>query len=136
MNFLEFLKDCQDEVLTGTYYARRPIIEGYNGAVKTDYNDHGVPFRYDIVDDKASTYQTMIGTLRADRTLQTIKTDADIDFIVDGYVKAQDGGFYQISEVIKRIAPPKNKQALRWFKTTIKTTRVLRMIEVDNPFNL
>jgi hypothetical protein len=136
MNFFDFIKPKDDEVLTGIYYEHRPIVDGYDGAVLTDYNDNGVPFRYDILDPESTTYGNIAGTLRADRTTQSIKTDADIDFKVDSYVKGQDGGFYQITELGKQIAPPETKQALKWFKKTIKTTKIIRLIEVDNPFKL
>jgi hypothetical protein len=136
MSFFDLIENKKDDVLTGVYYARRPIVDGYNGANETVYSDSGIPFRYDILGEQSQAYKTMLGTLRADSVNQTIKTDADIEFKINGYIKGQDGGFYQITEILTQIAPPEHKQSLRWFKTTIKTTRTIRMIGVDNPFEL
>ena len=136
MNFLDLLKRKDDEVLTGVYYEKRPIIEGYDGALKTDYSTNGEIFKYDILNLNSTNYENIVGGLRADRTTQVIKTDAELDFKIDGYVKTQEGGFYQIVELTKHVAPVETKQALRWFKTSVKTVKTLRLIEVDNPFEL
>lgn len=126
MDFLDLLHIKDEEVLSGTYYARRP---------KTP-QDSGVPFEYDIVSESTQTYATILGNLRADTTFQTIKTNDLCDFKKNGYCATQEGGFWQIVQIETRIVSPKNKDALRIVRRTIETEYILRLIKVDNPWGL
>ena len=126
MDYLDFLTIKDEEVLTGTYYARLPLSN----------KDNGIPFQYDIVDEKDKSYTTLLNTLQTEQSLQTIKTNDMCGFKVKGYVATQDGLLWQISGLIKRIIKPNNKQALRILKESIETEYVIRLIEVDNPMGL
>lgn len=126
MDYLDFLTIKDEEVLTGTYYDRLPFSN----------KDNGIPFQYDIVDEKDKSYTTLLNTLQTEQSLQTIKTNDMCGFKVKGYVATQDGLLWQISGLIKRIIRPNNKQALRILKESIETEYVIRLIEVDNPMGL
>ena len=125
-DFLSLLTVKSEETLKGTYYARRPLSP----------EDAGVSFAYDILNEPRSSYANILGTLNTVTSTQTIKTNDLCGFKVKGYCATQDGGFWQIEEIEKRIVSKKSKQALRITKNTIETEYVLRMIEVDNPWGL
>lgn len=125
MDFLDLLHIKDEEVLSGTYYARRP---------KTP-QDSGVPFEYDIVSEPRSNYGNIISNLNGVLSYQTIRTNDLVDFKVKGYCVTQEGGLWQIEEITKQLVTTNNKQALRNIKQ-IETERILRMIEVDNPWGL
>lgn len=126
MDFLDFLTVKDEEVLTGTYYKRKPIT--------TD--DGGLPFSYDIVNESDRTYSTMLNTLQTEQAVQTIVTNDLVGFKVKGYVVTQDGILWQITGIVKRLVKAENKQALRILKQTIDTEYVIRLIAVDNPMGL
>lgn len=126
MDFLDLLTVKDEEVLTGTYYARRPITP----------QDQGIRFAYDIVDPNDRSYHNILNTLNTTMSIQTIKTNDLCGFQVKGYVTLQDGGLWQISGIIKHAVKDGAKQALRLLKQTIETEYVIRLIEVDNPWGL
>lgn len=115
-----------EEVLTATYYEKYPELP----------RDKGVRFGYDIVDESDRQYAKLLDNIKGERTVITIKTDDDIDFKTTGYIATQDGGFWQIMGVVKYIKHQNTKEALRFLKTTIQTSRIMRLIEVENPMQL
>ena len=126
MDFLDLLAVSDDEVLSGTYYNRRP---------KTT-EDVGVDFKYDIVDEKNESYSKVLDAIETVKSIQTIKTNDECGFKIKGYVVTQTGEMWQITSIVKRLIKPENKQALRVLKKTIETEYVLRLIEVENPWGL
>lgn len=126
MDYLDFLTVKDEEVLTGTYYKRRPITT----------EDGGLPFSYDIVNESDKNYSTIISNLQTEQVVQTIRTNDLVGFKIKGYVVTQDGILWQITNIMKRLAKPENKQALRILKQTIETEFVIRLMAVDNPMEL
>ena len=126
MDYLDLLAVSDEEVLSGTYYNRRP---------KTA-EDSGIEFKYDIVDEKNESYSKILDAIETVKSIQTIKTNDDCGFKVKGYIVTQTGEMWQITSIVKRLIKPENKQALRVIKTTIDTESILRLIEVDNPWGL
>lgn len=126
MDYLDFLTVKDEEVLTGNYYKRRPITT----------EDGGLPFSYDIVNESDKNYSTIINNLQTEQVVQTIRTNDLVGFKIKGYVVTQDGILWQITNIMKRLAKPENKQALRILKQTIETEFVIRLIAVDNPMEL
>ena len=125
-DLLNFLIPQSDEVLKGTYYSKLP---------KTP-NDNGVEFRYDIVDESDRSYSKILDNLRAEQALQTIKTNDVCDFKIKGYIATQEGDFWQITGIIKRLVLKESKHALRLMKETASTEYVIRLIGVENPWGL
>lgn len=125
-DYLDLLAPKGEEVLTGTYYPRRPLTP----------QDAGTKFAYDILDEPRSAYNNLLGTLNTTVSYQTIKTNDLCGFKIKGYCVTQDGGLWQIQEIVKRLVSKKTKQALRIIHDTIDTEYVLRMTEVDNPWEL
>lgn len=126
MDFLDFLTVKDEEVLTGTYYKRRP----------TTTDDGGVTFNYDVVDESDRAYSALLNTLQTEQAMQTIKTNDLCGFKIKGYVVTQDGVLWQITSILKKIVKPENKQALRILKQTIETEYIIRLLAVDNPMEL
>lgn len=115
-----------EEVLTGVYWDVLP---------KTP-NISGTSFQYDIVNDFERNYAKLLDNLQADSTVMTIKTDDDITFKVKGYIKTQDGLFWQVSSFIKGYVNENTKYALRLVKESIQTTKIVRLIQIENPYDL
>ena len=125
-DFLDFLHIQDEEVLSGTYYARLPITS----------QDAGEPFQYDIVDDNDKTYSLLLNNIQTEQSIQTIKTSDASGFKVKGYVVTQDGALWQITGIIKKLSKPENKQALRILTETVESEYIIRLIQVDNPMGL
>ena len=126
MDYLDFLAVSDEEVLTGTYYNRRP---------KT-IDDSGQPFQYDIVNESDSSYAKVLDAIETVREIMTITTNDDCGFKIKGYISTQDGSFWQITGIVKKLVKQENKQALRWLKKTIDTEYIIRLLQVDNPWGL
>lgn len=125
-DFLDLITNKVEEVLTATYYERRPITP----------NDAGTKFAYDIVDEPRSAYGNILNAVNTVVSYQTIKTNDLCGFKVKGYCATQEGGLWQIQEIETHLVSKKNKQALRIVKKSIETVYVLRMTKVDNPWGL
>ena len=125
-DFLDFLHIQDEEVLSGTYYARLPITS----------QDAGEPFQYDIVDDNDKTYSLLLNNIQTEQSIQTIKTSDASGFKVKGYVVTQDGALWQITGIIKKLSKPENKQALRILTETVESEYIIRLLQVDNPMGL
>lgn len=125
-DFLDFLHIQDEEVLSGTYYARLPITS----------QDAGEPFQYDIVDDNDKTYSLLLNSIQTEQSIQTIKTSDASGFKVKGYIVTQDGALWQITGIIKKPSKPDNKQALRILTETVESEYIIRLIQVDNPMGL
>jgi hypothetical protein len=125
-DFLSFTNIKDEEVLSGTYYSKRPLTP----------QDAGKNFSYDIVNENDRAFSKVLDNLRTVKSLQTIKTNDMCGFKVNGYVVTQDETLWQIQGIIKRVVNPENKQALRLLKETNETEYVLRLSEVINPWGL
>ena len=125
-DFLSLLTNQDDEVLTGTYYPKllNTPAEG------------GVKFAYDIIDESDRSYATLIDTVQTDRAVQTIKTNDPCGFEIKSHIVTQDGNFWQITGMLKKLKPDKGRHILRYFKQAPETVYILRLIEVDNPWEL
>lgn len=126
MDFLDLLTIKDEEVLTGTYYNRCPKTTA----------DEGISFSYDIVDESDRNYSKLLDNLQTEQVMQTIKTNDLCGFKTKGYVVTQDGIFWTITGIIKRLVKHENKQALRVLRQTIETEYVIRLLQVDNPMEL
>lgn len=126
MDFLDLLTIKDEEVLTGTYYNRRPKTTA----------DVGISFSYDIVDESDRNYSKLLDNLQTEQVMQTIKTNDLCGFKTKGYVVTQDGRFWTITGIIERLVKRENKQALRVLRQTIETEYVIRLLQVDNPMEL
>ncbi len=114
------------EYLTGTYYSRQPKTTA----------DAGEKFSYGILDPKSREYRTLVGNLWLEGKSLAIKTRSSINFVIKGYVAIQSGELYQIVATIENIETEQSRQALRFFKDTAQTEKIIRLIGVENPMEL
>jgi hypothetical protein len=126
MGYLRFMSDSSDEVLSGEYFSMMPKLPTIAG----------VKFHYDIMNDNDSSYSKLLDTITAPLKTMTLKTNDNCGFKVNGYVKGQDGGLWQVTGVIETLVNSNNKQALRRRKTTIQTVYIVRLIGVENPWDI
>ena len=124
--FSEFMAIKDEEFLSGKYYIRRPKTTA----------DRGKAFTYSIVDPKNREYRVLLNGLQTDGATLTIKTRAAYRFKEKQYVSTQSGELWQIIAVLLNPQTSESGEALRIFKDTAQTERVIRLIEVDNPMGL
>ena len=120
------MTDRSEEVLTGEYFSMRPDLPTIAG----------IRFHYDILDEPDKSYSKLLDTITAPLKTMTIKTNDMCGFNVNGYVKGQDGGLWQVSSVIETLVNGNDKQALRRRKKTIQTLYIVRLIGVENPWEI
>ena len=125
-SLLDMLVVKHEEVMTGTFYPNCPKA----------LTDYGIKFKYDIVDERDSSYAKMLENIKTTQSVCTIKTNDMCGYKDLAYVVTQDSRLWQISGVIERLVRPHNKQALRLMKKTADTEYVIRLIGVDNPKGL
>lgn len=127
MDFLsEFMSVKDKEYLHGSYYTRIPKTTSCAGK----------PFTYSIVDPHNREYRTLIGNLQTDGATLTIKTRATYKFREKQFIATQGGDFWEIVAVLTNPEVPESNEALRIFKSTAQTERVIRLINRDNPMHL
>ena len=126
MGYLKFMSDSSDEILSGEYFSMLPNLP----------NVKGVKFHYDVVNDYDTNYAKLLDTVVAPIKTMTIKTNDNCGFTINGYVKGQDGNLWQVTGVLETLVNNNNKQALRLRKRTIQTLYVVRLIGIDNPWEI
>lgn len=125
-DFIDMIVNTGDEYLTGVFYKHRPMSK----------EDGGATFRYKQLDINAKVFGKVFGELRNDRTTYAIKTNDDCNFMVGGYIETQNGLLWEISELITNEEVEGNNETLRWFKTAKNAEISIRMVQVDDLYNL
>ena len=126
MDFIDFLVDSSDEYLTGTFYARRP---------KT-VEDGGINFTYKQLDPNSKRFGKVLGNVRADVANYAISTNDHCGFSIGGYIVTQNGLIWQITEIVTNEEVKGKSDVLRWFTSAENSEQSLRMIQVDNLFEI
>lgn len=133
MSLLDILHDQKDEVLHGVIYKRLPKLENGNN-LTTD--TRGQSFGYDIVNDSDSNYANLLNTIEAPITIMTIKTSDKIDIEIGYKVKSQDGRLWEVSGFVTKLYTERTKQTLRQLKKTVNEEKIIRLTEINNPWEL
>ena len=126
MDFIDFMVDSSDEYLTGTYYARRP----------KSYEDVGINFSYKQLDPNSKRFGKVLGDVRADIANYAIATNDHCGFKIGGYIVTQNGLYWQITEIVTNEEVKGKSDVLRWFTTAENSEQSLRMIQVDNIYDI
>ncbi len=97
----------------------------------------GQPFRYENVDPFSHTYRRLFGNIQStDNEGETaIRTNDRLPFHRGSYVILPDGRAFQIIQMMKDVQKA-SKQALRFFPTPVATEYVIRMVQVENPWEV
>ena len=126
MGYLKFMTDRSEEVLTGTYYPSIP-------KKPTDYGER---FSYKIVNQSDSTYSKLLDGLEAPIKTMTISTDDARGFVINKYIVTQGGDLWTISGIVEAPANENTMQALRRRTRTIQSRYIMRLIGVENPWEI
>lgn len=126
MDFIDFLVDSSDEYLTGTFYARRP---------KT-VEDGGINFTYKQLDPNSKRFGKVLGNVRADVANYAISTNDHCGFNIGGYIVTQNGLIWQITEIVTNEEVKGKSDVLRWFTSAENSEQSLRMIQVEDLFEI
>ena len=126
MDFIDFMVDSSDEYLTGTFYKRRP---------KT-VEDGGINFTYKQLDHNSKRFGKVLGNVRADVANYAISTNDHCGFSIGGYIVTQNGLIWQITEIVTNEEVKGKSDVLRWFTSAENSEQSLRMIQVDNLFEI
>ena len=123
-DFLDLLNGKFDKTLEGTWYQKnQPTTEG------------GLLFDYEIIDGKSKSYQMLFGNVEGTSNITTIKTNDPYEWRENTFVVLQDGKLYTI-ESIREDLGKVDKEAFRLLKDVVGVEYVLRLLEIDNPYNL
>lgn len=125
-DFIDMLSIHDHDFLEGNYYPKKPKSP----------KDHSILFGYEMVDENAVSYAKILNNLRADQATCTIRTHEDIGWKIKGYVVTQDDLCWQIVDFRKILMPESNKEALRVVKQSSQTEYIIRLIAVENPWEL
>lgn len=126
MDFMDFLVDSTDEYLTGYFYKKRPKSQ----------EDGRIKFNYRQLDPNSRVFGKLLGEVRADRATYAIRTNDMCGFNVGGYIITQNGLIWQITEVITNEESKGSNDALRWFTTAVNAECSVRMVQIDDLFNI
>ena len=126
MDFIDFLVDSSDEYLTGTFYPRRPKSS----------EDGGINFSYKQLDPNSRRFGKLLNNVRADVANYAISTNDHCGFNIGGYIVTQNGLIWQITEIVTNEEVKGKSDVLRWFKTAENSEQSLRMIQVDDLYEL
>ncbi len=109
----------------GVLYADRPEIDG-----------GGEHFHYEYVNPYSSTYQRLFANIQGDGGEVAIRTNDVIHPVINkSYVKLADGRLFNVVQVETDYLAAA-KQSLRLLGVPIGTQIVLRLIPVDNPWQV
>lgn len=125
-DFIDMIVDTGEEYLTGAFYKRRPISP----------EDGRVTFVYRQLNPNAKVFDKVLGEVRKDRATYALKTNDHCGFNIGGYIQTQNGLFWEITEVITNEEVKGSNDALRWFKTAKNSECNVRMVQVDDLFNI
>jgi len=126
IDLLTILQGRYNNTLLGTYYPTQ--------------QDPGVPFDYEIIDPNAVDFDTIQNLGVSKFSTTAIKSNDP--FWVDvmhlnqkGYVALQTGGLFEITQIREDLGKV-SKQAYRTQVIPLNVDFAIRLVEVDNPFNL
>ena len=125
-DILDVFNPKQRFTLTGTYYADRPIAPDAGGE----------EFNFEYVNPYSNTWRSLFANIQANVGRAAIRTDDQLDFTAGkGVVILNDGKMYSIEEKSTdyQAAP---KQTFRVLPTPVGTEYVLRLIAIDNPWEI
>lgn len=129
MDFLDLLNPKTDYYLTGYYYAKKPK--------PADPPDIGrITFAYRQINPYSRAFGTVLDNIRLDSETYAIKTNEDCGFKINGFISIQDGSFWTIAEIVHNEQIPGAEEALRLFKSPVQSEYLIRLIRMDNPWEI
>ena len=125
-DLLDILHGRQKFVFTGSYYSILPNA----------LEDEHALFDYEHIDPAEWHYQKLLGNvINSDGATTTIKSNDDMNWKIDKYVVLQDMKLYKIVNIMKEYTSS-NKEVFRFLKDAPEINYVIRLQEMDNPWEL
>jgi len=125
-DYLDLISGKFDQTLTGAYYPRLPNAP----------DDERVQFNYEPVDVKSWAYKKLFGNVEnSEGAVYAIKTTEDLRFKIGQYIITQGGTMWKIVQTSKDVLSGK-REAYRYLKDVPQIDYVLRLVEVENPWEL
>ena len=126
IDLLTILQGRFNNTLLGTYYPTQ--------------QDVGVPFDYEILDPNVVDFDTIQNLGVSKFSTTAIKSndpfwDDVMHLNQKGYVALQTGGLFEITQIREDLGKV-SKQAFRTQVMPLHVDFAIRLVEVDNPFNL
>lgn len=120
------LQKHAEQTLTGTFYEHRPLTP----------SDGGISFPYEFVSPASWTFRRLFGNVVGNQfSITAIKTVSSLPWRVSSFIVTQDGRLYSVLQ-IERDHANVGKQALRLFSDAAGITYVLRLMEIENPWEI
>lgn len=120
------LQKRAEQTLTGTFYETRPQTP----------TDSGAMFRYEYVNPSSWTFRRLFGNVVGNQfSLTAIKTVTPLPWRVSSFVVTHDGRLYSVLQVERDLSSV-GKQAQRLFCDPAGVSYVLRLMEVENPWEV
>ena len=92
-------------------------------------------FNYEYVNPYSNTYRRLFSNIQSEAGEVAIRTDDQLNYVINGIVITQDGKAFKILQIEKDYqATP--KQVLRLLGTPVSTEYVLRLVSVPNPWGI
>lgn len=129
MDFLDLINPSPDYYFTGYYYSRKP-----KPSEAPELNRE--IFHYKQINPYSRTFGVIMGTVRLDEETYAIKTHDDCNFKVKGYISTQDGKMWIIDQILHDEQVPGTEEALRIFKKPVQSEYLMRLLRVDNPWEV
>lgn len=128
MSLLDILHDQKDDVAVGTVWRDLPKLQSgqYVSTAESPQT-----FKYDIVQERDSSFANILTAVEAKKTITTIKTQDKIQVDVGYYVVTQDNRLWIVEGCAVK-AYDKAKETLRFMRKSVEETTFLRLVEVDN----
>lgn len=133
MSVLDFLKEKDDEYMTGYYYDKAP-----NPKHTAEQQAEELPhkFHYSKASAKERQFNTVMQNMRLDSERYSIKTCDDCGFKINGYISTQNGLFWTIEDIVHDEQTAGNEESLLLWKNAVKTEFILRLRRVNNPWGV
>lgn len=124
-DILDLLNPKSKFPCSGKYYKER-LLSPDDGAEQ---------FNYGYVSVYSNTYRRLYANIQGTDGQTVIRTDDQCKFKVHGFIVTQDGKAFEILQVEKDYQAA-HEQVMRLFGTPVSTEYVLRLTEIDNPWEI
>ena len=126
MDFLSFSQEHEQDASNGFYYEQLPDSPEFSG----------VQFGYEYINPFSKSFKRIFSNVTDNNdTMTAIKTKSSLEFKVGGYIRLQNRKLYQIEEVMEDYEKVV-KSVFRAFYKVTGVIKTIRLIEVENPFEL
>lgn len=136
LDLLDILQGRANQTIEATYFTKLPEFLDILNLTAQDLMEHeeGAPIDIEYVNPTEWHYKQIIGNLvDKDGATATVKT-RDANGYRGGYI-VFDGKMYQILSCLEDTSGA-SREAMRMFPVPLGTEYILRLLEIDNPWEV